>query len=307
MSKHRVPGVSVLGIEERRIAWEKHLGIREAGKASLVDASTVFEVASMTKVLAAHAALKLAEQGKLDLDKPLSSYLPAPYLEGEPQHGKITARMVLSHTTGFPNWRPKGSALKVLHTPGTKFGYSGEGFLFLQRVIEHISGEDYEPFMQRALLQPLGMKHSSHVWQETFTATAAAGHDDDGRLKPDRKLYTKPNAAYTLYCTPRDYAAFVLEMMNPNRAAAHSLSAESVRAMLTPASPPTDKTPLTRRGSQGATVPRFGLGWLIESTASGVRSYVEFDPMKGHGLIVMTNSTRGDDLWRDLLGHIGVP
>ncbi|MEX2080119.1 MAG: serine hydrolase domain-containing protein, partial [Dehalococcoidia bacterium] len=275
--------------------------------------------ASMTKVLAAHAALKLAEQGKLDLDKPLSSYLPAPYLPDEPQHEKITARVVLTHTTGLPNWRPKGGPLKVLHDPGTQFGYSGEGFLFLQRVIEQITGEDYEPFMQRMLLRPLGMKHSSHVWQEGFAATAAAGHDDSGRVKPDRKLYTKPNAAYTLYCTPRDYAAFVLDLINPDRGADHSLSAKSVRAMLPPASPPTDRTPLSRRGSTGATAPQFGLGWLIDPTASGerichsgsngtgFRSYVEFDPVKGHGIIIMTNSTGGDDLWRDLLGRIGVP
>lgn len=160
MSKHQVPGAAVVGIENRRIVCEKYLGVRKAGQSDLVDENTVFEAASMTKPLAAYVALKLVEQGRLDLDRPLASYLPEPYLK----HEKITARMVLSHTSGFPNWRPKGKPLRVLHEPGTAYRYSGEGFQFLQRVMEQITGEDYESLMQRMLLRPLGMKNSSHVW-----------------------------------------------------------------------------------------------------------------------------------------------
>jgi CubicO group peptidase (beta-lactamase class C family) len=319
MSRHHVPGAAVLGITDGHIAWERYLGVRQAGDASPVDAATVFEVASMTKPLCAYAALKLVEQEKLDLDRPLSTYLPHPYLKDEPLHEKITARMALSHTTGFPNWRPKGQPLKVLHEPGTQFGYSGEGIYFLQNVVEEITGEGYEPYMQRMLLQPLGMKSSSHVWQAEFAPHAAAGHDGEGKVKPDRKLYSKPNAAYSLYTTPRDYASFVLEMMNPDRSASQSLSADSIHAMLTRTSPPTDRAPLVRHGQKGSGDVRFGLGWSIESTASGdrichggsngtgFRSYVEFDPVKRHGLIIMTNSTGGDDMWRELLEYIGVP
>jgi CubicO group peptidase (beta-lactamase class C family) len=319
MSRHHVPGAAMLGIAEGRIAWEMYFGVRQAGESSLVDETTVFEVASMTKPLCAYAALKLAEQGKLDLDRPLSSYLSQPYLKDAPLHEKITARMALSHTTGFPNWRPKGQALQVLHEPGTQFGYSGEGIFFLQHVIEEISGEGYEGYMQRTLLQPLGMKSSSHVWQPDFATHAAAGHDGAGKVKPDRKLYTKPNAAYSLYSTPRDYAAFVLEMMNADRSAPHSLSADSIHAMLTRTSPSTNRPSLTRHGNKGEGEVRFGLGWSIESTTSGdrichsgsngtgFRSYVEFDPAKRHGLIIMTNSDSGADLWRELVGYIGVP
>ncbi len=319
MNRHQVPGVAVVGIENRHIAWSQYRGLREAGKDQRVDENTVFEAASMTKPLAAYAALKLVEQGKLDLDKPLVSYLGKPYLENEPLHQKITARMVLNHTSGFPNWRDKNGPLKVLHEPGTQFLYSGEGLQFLQTAITRITGEDYENFMQSTLLKPLGMNSSHHVWQEAYATTAAAGHTKEGKVKPDRKLYTKPNAAYTLYCTPRDYAAFVLEMMNPDRAAPWSLSAESLRTMLTPASPSTGRPPLTRRGVQGTGEVRFGLGWSIEPTPSGdrirhsgsngtgFRSYVEFDPVKGHGLVIMTNSDSGDALWNDLVSLIGVP
>lgn len=319
MSKHRVPGAAVVGIENRRVAWEKYLGVREAGRDARVDADTIFEAASMTKPLAAYAALKLVEQGQLELDRPLASYFSAPYVEDQPLHEKITARMALMHTGGFPNWRPNGGALKVMHEPGTAFRYSGEGILFLQRAMERITSEDYEPFIQRTLLRPLGMAHSSHVWQPSFSDRAAAGHDSAGKVKADRRLYQKPNAAYSLYCTPRDYAAFVLEMMNPDRSASHSLNAASLREMLTPASPPTGHELLTRRDSRGRGEVRYGLGWAIEPTASGprirhsgsngtgFRSHVEFDPVREHGILIMTNGEGGEALWKELLCHVGVP
>lgn len=319
MARHGVPGVAVVGLEDWRIAWERYAGVREAGGDAPVDADTVFEAASMTKPLAACAALRLAEQGALDLDRPLASYLPEPYLEDEPRHEAITARMVLNHTGGFPNWRPKGEALRVLHEPGSAFRYSGEGFLFLQRVIEEVTGEDYESHVQRTLLRPLGMRQSSHVWQERFAGTAAAGHGDGGRVKAGRRLYAEPNAAYTLYCTPRDYAAFVLGLMHPERGGPLGLGAASLEAMFAPSSPPTGGDLIERRGSRGSGEVRYGLGWSIEPTASGdrirhsgsngtgFRSHVEFDPQKGHGLLVMTNGVRGDRLWRDLVGRVGVP
>lgn len=319
MSKHRVPGVGVVAIENRCIARERYLGVREVGKDALVTAETVFEAASMTKPLAAHAALKLVEQNKLDLDRPLTTYLLEPYLKGEPQHEKITARMVLTHSSGFPNWRPKGGALKVLHDPGSAFRYSGEGILFLQRVIEQITGKDYEAHIQNTLLKPLGMKSSSHVWRPEFERVAAAGHDDDGKVKSDRTLYRKPNAAYSLYTTPREYALWLLEMMREERHAEHTLRLATLSVMLTPAGPPTDGKKLTRRGLAGSGAIRYGLGWAIEPAASGprvrhsgsngtgFRCHAEFDPEKGHGLVIMTNSTNGDDLWRELVERIGVP
>jgi len=318
MTQHRVPGAAVVEIADHQIVRETYLGTREAGKALPVTADTVFEAASMTKPLAAYAALKLVEQGQLDLDRPLTSYLPQPYLKDQPLHEKITARMVLSHTSGFPNWR-KDSPLTVQHEPGTRYLYSGEGILFLQRVIEHLTGTDYETFIQQTLLQPLGMKSSRHTWSDSVAQHAAAGHDSKGQLKSDRRLYTQPNAAYSLYTTPRDYAAFVLEMMRADRSAPHALSAASLQQMLTPISPTTGRELLTRQGQTGQGDLRFGLGWSIEPTASGPRArhsgsngtgfrcYTEFDPKKGHGIVIMTNSSSGDTLWQDLIRHHGIP
>ena len=135
MASFHVPGVSVVDLENRQIAWDRQYGVRSAGGDNQVDRDTVFEACSMSKTPLAYAALKLVERRQLDLDRPLSEYLDEPYLDDEPLHRRITARMALSHTSGFPNWRPggwrSGRALRVLFEPGSQFGYSGEGFLLV--------------------------------------------------------------------------------------------------------------------------------------------------------------------------------
>jgi len=323
MAKHKVPGVSIVGIANRGIAWERHYGVRCAGRPQPVEGRTIFEAASMSKLPAAYIALKLVEQGKLNLDRPLGQYLDMPYLTNEPLHLKITARMVLSHTTGFPNWRKggwrAGGPLPVLHEPGSTFGYSGEGFLYLQRVIEHITGESFEPYVQRTFLKPVGMSAGSYVWQDDFKRLAAAGHASQGEVRANRELYHDANAAYSLYCTARDYASFMIEMLRLDRSRPHSLSAGSIEAMLARTTRMEGRKPATRRGGPHSEPSWYGLGWVIDANAAGdrvshsgsngtgFRCYCEFDPKRGEGIVIMTNAVGGAALWRELIAVAGEP
>lgn len=323
MVKHKVPGVSAVGIEHGRISWERQYGVCAAGEARPVDSQTVFEAASMSKPPFAYVALKLVERAQLDLDRPLVEYLDEPYLPDEPKHKLITARMVLTHTTGMPNWRKggwkSGETFSLLADPGTRFTYSGEGFLYLQRVAEHITGVPLEPWMRQKLLDPLGLTLSSYVWQDRYDRLAAAGHDAEGRVKPDRPHYTDANSAFSLYCTPAEYAAFLIEVMRPDRSGAHSLSADSVRAMLTPTVRAEGHQPVVRSGVVQEGPPRRGLGWAVDPLASGhrvyhsgsngtgFRCYAEFDPKRGSGLVLMTNAVGGQELWRAVLATHGQP
>jgi CubicO group peptidase (beta-lactamase class C family) len=317
MAKHSVPGVSIVGIENGRIAWERQYGVRAAGEPERVQTDTVFEAASMSKPLAAYAALKLVEQGKLDLDRPLAEYLDRPYLENEPRLSKITARMVMSHTTGFPNWRPRGwksdGKLTVEFEPGSKFGYSGEGFLYLQRVMEHITGEPLDKYIHRTLLVPLGMKSASYVWPDEFATRAAAGHGKNGSVLANRNLFREPNAAFSLYCTPTEYALFVVEMLRRDRTGAHSLSGETLAVMLTRTSKIRRSGDQSGRGEHRTEPSFYGLGWAMDTTATGTRvrhsgsngtgfrSYCEFYPQRRTGIVIMTNATGGAELWREVI------
>src|SRR5437868_7849059 len=162
-----VPGVSLALIEIGKIAWSHGFGVKNAQTKQAVDQNTVFEAASLTKATVAYAALKLVDQGKLDLDVPLAKYLPAPYVEDE-RAAAITARNVLSHTTGFPNWRPDGKPLVTFFPAGERFSYSGEGFVYLGLVMERITGKLLQTIVKEQTFDPLNMKDSSLVWEEPF-------------------------------------------------------------------------------------------------------------------------------------------
>ena len=143
MQEEHVPGLSMVLIRENRIVWKGCFGVRIAGKPAKVDHDTAFEAASMSKPLFSYAVLKLVEKAEFDLDRPLDSYLPEPYLPDQPLAKKITGRMVMLHRTGLPNWREggwrSGAPLPVQKEPGTCFTYSGEGYLFLQTAIEQLT------------------------------------------------------------------------------------------------------------------------------------------------------------------------
>jgi CubicO group peptidase (beta-lactamase class C family) len=323
LESHKVPGVSIVGIENGRISWERQYGVRSADSREPVDSQTIFEACSMSKLPFAYAVMKLVEQGRLDLDRPLVEYLDKPYLPDEPRHRLITARMVLSHTTGFPNWREggwdSGGPLHLLCDPGTRFTYSGEGFLYLQRVVEHITGTPIQPYLRQTIFDPLGIAISSYVWENRYEKLAAAGHDDKGQVKPNRPHYPDANVAFSLYCTPAEYATFLVEIMKPDRSAPQSLSEASIAAMLTRTTRADGHRSVDRSGTGNSDVPYWGLGWAIDATSSGdriyhsgsngtgFRCYCEFDRQRGSGIVIMTNAVNGDALWKAIMASVGEP
>ena len=131
-----VPGFAVGVLRDGRLAWERYQGVTEAGTRDHVAAHTLFPAASLGKPVFAYAALRLAEQGRLDLDRPLKSYV-ADHAPADARGEKITARHVLSHSSGLRNWRNAlDQPLVPDFDPGSRFQYSGEGFYYLQRTID---------------------------------------------------------------------------------------------------------------------------------------------------------------------------
>jgi len=312
MDQHQVPGVSVAGIENGEFAWTRQYGVRSMQTQEAVTANTVFEACSMTKPFCAYAMLKLVERQIMDLDTPLVKYLEHSYIENEPLHEKITARMVLTHTSGFPNWRPGGrdsdEPLVVHFEPGTDFMYSGEGFWFLQRAVEHITNAPLDKWMDAELIHPLGMNNSSLIWKKEFH-DVAAGHDKNGEVEMERNFFAQPNAAFSLYTTPADYALFIAEIVKQDRAASHSLGKEMLSQMLAPHY----EAPHTK--SYGKRTLR-GLGWEILQTANATyhghtganrdmfRCVCQFDVSARAGFVLMTNAGGGEDLRSELLAAL---
>src|SRR5438876_4692583 len=157
MADAKTPGVSIAIIRDAKVLWRRGFGVRDSASKEPVDNDTVFEAASVSKTVFAYAAMKLCEKGVIGLDTPLTKYAPKPFLEGDPRLELITARHVLSHTTGFQNWRSEKEPLKIHFTPGEKYLYSGEGYSYLQSVVTQVTGQPIEPYMKANLLVPFGM------------------------------------------------------------------------------------------------------------------------------------------------------
>ena len=233
MNDGDVPGLSLAVVENDGIVYSRGFGVKSAATRQGVDDDTIFEAASLSKPVFAYAVLKLVDTGKLNLDTPLVKYLAGPYVENDNRLDSITARMVLDHTTGFPNWRPFGQPLRIYFDPGLRFSYSGEGFVYLQKVVEHITGKSLAAVMKDLVMDPLGMSSSNYVWQDRYDSRIAVGHSQAGIARPVRKP-TDANAASSLHTTARDYARFVTALLNQGLLNNTGLRAETWRQMLTP-------------------------------------------------------------------------
>jgi CubicO group peptidase (beta-lactamase class C family) len=265
MEQATVPGLSAAVVRNGQTDWLHGFGVINATSSQPITPDTVFEAASLSKPVFTYGVLKLVDQGKLSLDTPLTASLSKPYIEGDDRLAKITARIVLSHRTGFPNWRGDGNPLTIRFTPGERFSYSGEGFVYLQRAIEQITRKPLNDFMTEVVFQPLGMTSSSYIWRSDFDARAATGHDGDGQPREKRKP-TEANAAASLHTTARDYALFlsaVLTGTGLNPATVGEM--ETPQVALDPACTNcTDRVP--RKLSRNLF---WGLGWGIERTDQG--------------------------------------
>jgi CubicO group peptidase (beta-lactamase class C family) len=229
MKEADVPGLSIAIIRNGAVAWRHAFGVKNSTTREPVSDNTVFEAASLSKPVFAYAVMKLVDAGKFDLDKPLNQYLPGDYDVGpDPRLGQVTARRVLSHTTGFPNWRGGDSTLKFYFTPGEKFSYSGEGFVYLSKVVEHITGEKFNDFMKRTVFNPLGMISSSYVWEDRFDTQKTSRHNALGEPSPQIKP-PNANAAASLHTTAQDYARFIAALLNGD-----GLKKQTISQMLTP-------------------------------------------------------------------------
>jgi CubicO group peptidase (beta-lactamase class C family) len=321
MQELKVPGVSISVIKNYELAWSKSFGVADAVQRTSVNKKTVFEACSMSKPVFAYLVLKLVEQGRLDLDKPLSAYLDEQFVSAEDDYAKlITARMILAHTSGMPNWRKggeeRGGPLPLYFKPGTKFSYSGEGIFYLQRVVEHITQEPLESYAKRSMFDPLGLTSTSYVWAEKFDQQIATGHDTAGSCIK-RGKYTHANAAYTLYTTPDEYAKFIVKIMKPNHADEFSLFEKMTDEMLTHQVRMDVRDVIDRPGRSLGLLAYRGLGWAIDSTISGdliyhsgsnqtgFTCYSQFDRRAGSGIVIMTNGKNGSDLWSRLISAVG--
>jgi len=134
----QIPGLSIAIIENAEIKYHRALGLKNLDTKEEVDSNTLFEAASLSKPLFAYFVMKQVDKGLLNLDTPLCEYVKYPHIDHDFRYKIITARQVLSHQTGFPNWRIE-KKLNIEFDPGTNFKYSGEGYQYLAAAIAKLN------------------------------------------------------------------------------------------------------------------------------------------------------------------------
>jgi len=297
LKDHRVPGLSFAVIRDGKIVETRALGVRDTSTAAAVDENTVFEAASLSKPVFAYAVLQLIDAGQLSLDTPLSTYVPN-YVKDDPRAVSVTVRNVLSQSSGLPNWRSNTTALKTYFAPGERFSYSGEGFVWLQRVVEKIAGQPLNDIVTRLVFEPLGMRRSSYVWRADFEADFAAPHDT--QAVPGKTWRpAKSTSASSLHTTAADYARFVQAVLSGAR-----LNSATAKQWLDPQVRLRQHCVecIATDAEDADQHVAWGLGWGLEpDTGSffhwgnnpGFKAFVAGSPANRSAVVVFTNGDNG--------------
>jgi len=249
--RDKCPGLSLALVRDREIVWTEAFGVRDLETGDKLTPDTVFEAASLAKPAYGYVVLKLVEQGKVSLEKPLVEYFGRDLNPDEPRLKQITARHVLTHTSGIDS-SESGGRPKLEFTPGERFRYSPHAFDVLQKAMDRAAGETMSPMMERLVFKPFGMTRSTTQWSEEFAKSGARAYDAQGnhrvtfdekvwRMSPEERtkflepypFESVPNAAAGLQCTPADYARFMIEAMRASSDGSH-LSQKMLDDMLTP-------------------------------------------------------------------------
>jgi len=226
MDRATVSGLGCVILNDGHIVYSKTFGFRDKETGVALDDGSVFNAASFSKTVFAYLVVLLAEDGLIDLDRPIHEYLGKPIpeydnysdLAGDDRWREITGRMVLSHSSGFPNWRflTEEQRLGFIFDPGTRFSYSGEGIQLLQMVVEEIVGKDLESLATEKVFGPIGMSDSSFVWQPSYEHVFALPHNEFG-WAGNTKRRSIPAAAGSMTTTVVDYGRFLEAVMARER------------------------------------------------------------------------------------------
>jgi CubicO group peptidase (beta-lactamase class C family) len=311
MEKAGVPGLSIAVIRDGKTVWGGNFGVQNATTKTPVTANTRFNVGSLSKPVFAYGVLKLVDAGKLKLDEPLAPYLPKEMTEGDARFKQITARFVLSHRTGFPNWPGDGKPLVIHFTPGERFSYSGAGMVFLQKAVEKITGKPLNDYMQEAVFAPLGMKHSSYVWNAAVENEVAVGHDVSG-APVDLFKAEQANAAASLMTTAGDYAIF-LDAVLQGKGLQPATLREMETSQIAVDTGCSNCVEGTASGKLSTTI-FWGLGFGMEKTGEGeslwhwgdngvFKAFFVVRPATKAGVVYMTNSENGLSIGRQILAE----
>lgn len=310
LREHRVASVSLALIESGQVVLECSYGEQSVGVRATP--ASLYNLASVTKPVTAEVLLRLVAKGQLSLDEPISRYWVDPDVASDARHELLTLRIALSHQTGFQNWRGSvpGGKLAFAFSPGSAYGYSGEGYDYAARYAERKLGRSFEDLAQEQVFEPCQMRSTSYSWREWMRGRLAVALDSDGSWgEPQVEAAGHWNAANNLITTAGDYAQFLTSVMQ-----GEGLTPELAAERFTPVDGPqpewtcdaaTAACPLDFKVVLGWRRLGFADGTIFMHTGSndrpgGERTLAYFDPRRKRGVVILTNGAEGGQLYRQI-------
>lgn len=326
MAHYKVPGVSIAMIDDNQIEWAKGYGVLEAGKDQPVTTDTIFQPGSTAKPIVAMVALHYVEAGDLELDGDVNDKLVSwkvPENEFTAQT-PVTLRRLMSHSAGIPYVPLRGYAqglaipngqqildgeppansepVRVVVVPGTQLSYSNGGYIVVGQLLADVVGVPLDVIMQENVLEPLHMDASTFKYQlpDDLAPIAASGHRVDGSVIPGG-WHNNPEMGTggSAWATPSDMARFYIDLMlTYNGRSENIISQEMAVEMLTPQIEDRGLGPWIT--DDGGDLFHFG----HPGHTDGYKSYIAFYPERGQGLVIMTNSDAGDELYNEIVNSV---
>ncbi|OEK05588.1 serine hydrolase [Roseivirga misakiensis] len=309
-----MPGLSLAIINDNEIVHHQVYGVQNLENETPISKSSIFEGASLSKPIFAYFVMKMVEKGMIDLDRPLYEYWNHPAIDSASRdwYKLITPRMVLSHSTGFPN-HAQGKIISIPFKPGTDFLYSGEAYQYLAAIIGLENGvqwrEKFNAIFEGEVTEPLKMKNTSFLWNDHLAEHKVYGHKngkptDNGLGGWSGKTF---NAFSSIHSEASEYALFIQAMLKRE-----GLSADGFDEMLATQNKFDETNPLRKETGQTG----WGLGFAQKETRNGLmhlhtgnnhdfQSYAMFVPDQEYGIVLFTNSGKMIPLIQGLEGVLG--
>lgn len=321
MDSADVTGLCLAVLNDNELVYLNAFGYKNKEKDELLDENSVVLGASFSKVVFTYIVLQLVEEGVLELDTPLHTYLDKPLpeysaygdLADDDRWKLLTVRTCLSHTTGFPNGR-RGE-LRFFFDPGTRYAYSGEGIGLLQFVVQQVTGRELEDLAVERVFTPLVMSRTSYVWKDSFEDNFADGHDITEYPMNYIGRWPRAIAGGSMLTTIADYAKFIeavmqrrgLEESTWDSMLAPSIRIRSKHQFPTLSDETTDEydsIELSYGLGWGLFTSEYGRAFFKEGHGPGWQNYNVNFPDQKTAIIIMTNSDNGESVFKDLLEEV---
>lgn len=314
LKEYDVPSVAIAYVENGKLAWTAVYGEQSPGVPAT--ARTLYNIASLTKPISAELILRLASAGQLSLDEPVSAYWIDPDVKDNAWNQLLTPRLCLSHQTGFTNWRYQTN--NVLHfqwEPGTRTGYSGEGYDYLGRFVEKKTGRGFEDLAKEYVFDPIGMSDTAYSARDWYAGRLAVPHGPKGESEP--KTQSTWCAADLVRTTIGDYVKFLVSSMR-NEGVTREIAAQRVTSTRNQITPAEQATLCARAGAEPTTcrlTSGMGLGWQVvkhndetivnhDGSDWGVHTLAFYIPQRTVGAVIFTNGEDGAKVIREVVGML---